>query len=297
MPNSPYKTFVTIVDTGSLAATARKLHLSPSAVSKQLSMLEQRLGTQLLQRTTRSIQITDAGELFFQRCIVILNATEAAETEVMELSGTPSGKLTITLPQLLATAEFSVMLQTFRRDYPTIGLELSVSNDLENLIVKNLDVGFRVGPLEDSRLIGRELFHAQTIMCASPDYLQQHGYPRHIKDLANHQLLIPSYLNLSQYSQSSIDTGHPNVTLCDNANMIVELASAGAGLVFMLDVVLESAITREKLIPLQLPADIQPGGFQPALVSLVYTSRDYIPRRLSVFIEYVMGYYQALKKV
>ena len=291
MPHSAYKTFVSIVDTGSLAATARKLHLSPSAVSKQLSTLEQRLGTKLIQRSTRSIHVTEAGERFFQRCIAILQATEAAEAEIKDLAGAPSGPLRITLPQVMATQDFAQMLRQFTQSYPAVSVELVVSNDTENLINKNLDVGFRVGPLEDSQLIASELFQTEVMMCASPQYIEKHGFPTTVDKMIEHTLLMPSYLNLSPYfkptAKSENTSPLDNHILCDNANMLLELAIAGAGLAMIMETSLRTAIKNKELITKALPVKRA-----PIPVNLIYLSRDYIPSRVSLFVEHVKKYYQ-----
>ena len=197
MNHASYLTFMTIIETGSLAATARKLHLSPSAVSKQLATLEQRLGTQLIQRSTRSMQVTEAGECFFQRCIEITQAVEAAETEIRDLVTAPSGTLRITLPQVLVTRDFADLLRRFGELYPGISISLEVSNNIERLIEKNLDLGFRAGPLQDSRMVATELFQSQIVLCASPGYAASHGIPTNADQLVKHTLLIPDlvYLN------------------------------------------------------------------------------------------------------
>lgn len=281
--HSPYRVFVTIVDTGSLAASARQLHLSPSAVSKQLSTLEQRLNAKLIQRSTRSIQVTEIGERFYQQCTTILQAIERAETEIKDLAGKPAGRLKVTLPQVLANQTLARMLSQFGETYPAITLELTVSNALENLIEKNLDAGFRVGPLEDSRLVAVELFQAHTIVCASADYLACHGAPQRLEDLANHRLLIPSHLNLSPYGHLLSLSSHHH--FCDNANLLVEMAMAGLGIALGLDISLTPALKRGDLI--QLPFSV---ARQSLPVSLVYLSRQFMPRRLALFIEQVKAY-------
>ena len=142
MSLSSYTIFVQIVESGSFAGAARELHLSPSAVSKQLSRLEQRLDTKLIQRSTRSVRVTEAGERFYQRCRSILQAVDEAEAEVAELSSQAAGRLRVTLPQSLATAHFASLIAQFQKQHPAITVDLSVSNSIVNLIENRVDIAF-----------------------------------------------------------------------------------------------------------------------------------------------------------
>lgn len=291
MSYNNFRTFISIVDTGSLAETARRLHLSPSAVSKQLALLEQRLGSKLLQRSTRAIQVTDTGERFFRHCINITQAVDAAETEIRDMAGDPSGVIKITLPQVMATEDFASMLQSFTQAQPEISLKLEVSNDAENLIDKDLDIGFRAGSLQDSQLIAVELFESEIVMCASPEYIRQHGTPNDIDGLHKHRLIIPSYVYLppslkrAKKSQGSVAFDHH--ILCDNVSLLINLAKAGAGLAMTWDSLINNELDRKELIQIESPIK-----HKSRPVSLVYASRNYMPQRMRLFIDHVKQHYQ-----
>ncbi len=256
-------------------------------------MLEQRLGTKLVQRSTRSLQITEAGERFYRRCIDITHAIDAAETEVRDLASDPSGVLKITIPLVLATPDFASLLQSFTAAHPGISLNIEVSNDPKNLIDKNLDIGFRVGALKDSRLIAIRLYQAEIVMCGSPDYLVSQGHPEDVAALQAHRTLIPSLAYLPPYaiqSNDSTSTFHlENYILCDNASLLIELAKKGVGLAMVWASYVQAELQAGTLVQINSPIQ-----YDPRPVSLVYTSRDYQPRRLSLFIDHVKRHYNYL---
>lgn len=285
-----YRTFQKIVETGSLAATARELHISPSAVSKQLSGLEQRLGAKLLQRSTRSIQVTEVGERFFRRCTDVLLAADAAESEVRDLTGKLGGDLKVTLPRAVASREFTLLLRSFSGAYPGITLDISVRNDTQHLIEKKIDVAFRAGHLKDSRLVAIELFRTPIVMCAAPDYIQQMGIPADTVALASHRLLVPS----SHYLQAQTERSHAsalpspfeNHLLCDDLGMLVELAKSGAGVAMLWESYVRTEIAQGNLV--QFDSLIK---HAPRPVNMIYLSRDYTPRRLTLFLEHVRNHF------
>jgi len=285
-----YRTFIKIVETGSLAATARELHISPSAVSKQLAGLEQRLGAKLLQRSTRSVQVTEVGERFFHRCIEVLQAAEAAESEVRDLTGELGGELKIALPQAVASEEFTSLLYDFTRTYPSITLDIRVSNAAQKLIESKFDVAFRVGHLKDSSLLAVELFRARVVMCASPEYIQRFGMPSTLSDLADHTLLAPSYHYLQPETGRLQRPASPSVRenhiLCDDLGVLLNLAKSGAGVAMMWESYVRVAVAQGSL--LQFDSLIE---HTPRPVSMLYLSRDYVPRRLTLFLEHIRGHY------
>ena len=287
MSLSGYRTFIKIVDTGSLAATAKELHLSPSAVSKQLASLEERLDAKLIQRSTRSIQVTDVGEQFYQRCVAIVQAAQAAESEVRDLTGELDGSLKITLPQAMATGDFSRLLQNFKSAHPAIGLDVKVNNSVNNLIEKDLDVAFRAGKLKDSRLVAIELFRSHVIMCASPAYIERCGRPKTITDLSNHTLLVPSHHYLPRGNSSSLSSlrsdGH---ILCDDLRLLVELAKSGAGLAMLWESYAQEELQNDQLIQVESPLELE-----SRTLNMLYISRKYVPRRLSLFLAHVKAHY------
>lgn len=285
-----YRTFVKIVETGSLAQSARELHISPSAVSKQLAGLEQRLGAKLLQRSTRSLQVTEVGERFFHRCIEVLRAAEAAESEVRDLAGEQGGELKIALPQAVASEEFTGLLFDFARTYPKITLDIRVSNTAQKLIENEFDVAFRAGNLKDSRLLAVELFSARVVMCASPEYIQRFGKPSTLNDLTEHKVLAPSYHYLQSgvggLQRTALSSVREDHILCDDLGVLLNLAKSGAGIAMMWESYVRVAVAQGSLV--QFDSLIE---HSPRPVNMLYLSRDYVPRRVALFLEHLRAYY------
>ena len=201
----PYlETFSAVVESGSFTSAAEILGKSRPVVSKQVSLLEQHLGVQLLQRTTRRLHLTHAGEIFASYSHKIMSDLREAEQSVLPLQSEPQGRLRISAPESLAISLLPEVLLKFQQKFPKIELDIHVSGRLVDLVAEGIDVGLRVGELEDSSLVARRLMPCGFHVCASPEYLRKHGKPKHPSELETHNCLI--------YSQSS----HPDNWLFKN---------------------------------------------------------------------------------
>ena len=289
MSLSSYSVFAKIVESGSLAKAAQELHLSPSAVSKQLSGLEQRLGAKLIQRSTRSIQVTEIGERFYQRCQQILCAVTDAETEVKELASEAAGRLRVTLPQSLATAHFASLIHTFQARYPAITVDLGVSNSIVNLIENKVDVAFRAGALDDSRLIATELFRAEIVLCGSPAYFDAHPVPRSLTDLKSHRLLVPSehYIPTQWRPRSRGSAQQAHWSVCEDINLLVESLKLGAGVGLLWEQAARSHLEQGELVAVASPIE-----HAPRPVNMIHLSRDYLPKRVAVFLGFFREHFR-----
>ena len=189
----PYlETFSAVVENGSFTAAADALGISKPVVSKQVSLLEQHLGVQLLHRTTRRLHLTDAGEVFSSYSLRIMSDVREAEQSVLPLQDEPQGRLRISVPESLAMSLLPEVLLSFQQKFPKIELDIHVSGRLVNLVDEGIDVALRVGELEDSSLIARLLMPCGFHACASPEYLKKHGNPQHPSELETHNCLIYS---------------------------------------------------------------------------------------------------------
>lgn len=237
-----YQAFVSIVDSGSLAAAAKALHLSPSAVSKKLGVLEAGLGVQLVDRSTRSLSITDAGRAFYADCKTILHCATDAEQRLRDSTGAPSGKLRLSCSRALLQPAFLRVINEFRRVYPNIHIDILVSDNIEDLIERHIDFAFRIGALKDSRLQVLPLMNTQAVFCAAPSYLDAHGRPEKVHDLRNHHVILPTYLNLSD--KLRVLFTDPNASLdlsrfdtADDPQAIHLRIREGGGISMLLDLV------------------------------------------------------------
>lgn len=189
----PYlETFSAVVEHGSFTAAAQALGMSRPVVSKQVSLLEQHLGVQLLNRTTRRLHLTQAGEVFSSYSQRIMLDVREAEQSVLPLQSEPQGRLRILVPESFAISLLPEVLLRFQNNFPKIELDVHVSGRLLNLVEEGFDVALRVGELEDSSLIARLLMPCGLHACASPEYLKKYGRPEHPRELETHNCLIYS---------------------------------------------------------------------------------------------------------
>lgn len=183
--------FVTVAELRSFTKAATQFGVSSSAVGKSIARMEERLAVRLFHRSTRSITLTAEGALFLDRCRRILSEVEAAEAELSELSGTPSGRLRVSTPQL--TALVMPTLTGFMRRYPDIALDIDLSERMVDIIEEGFDAVIRTGIQHDSRLASRRIGSCRQVVVAAESYLARHGTPTHPSQLAQHACLLHKF--------------------------------------------------------------------------------------------------------
>ena len=190
--NSEMAVYVAVVREAGFSAAARKLHLTPSAVSKQITRLEDRLGVRLLNRTTRRFSMTEEGETFFHRAVSIL--ADIAETEAMisNRGGSPRGILRVSSSTTFGRLQIVPILPEFLASYPDIKLQLSLTDTVVDMVQEGFDVAIRIAELSDSSLVARRLGVDRRIVVAAPSYVEKHGLPKLPEDLSEHNCLILS---------------------------------------------------------------------------------------------------------
>lgn len=178
-----------IVDTGSMRAAGDAMGISKSVVSHEVNRLEERLGARLLNRNTRRLVPTEAGERFLQRARVLLNDWHDAEREVAQFHSRPKGMLQITAPPAFGALHLGPALVDFQKVYPDIGVEMNCGEYFANMFEHGFDIAIRVAVLADTQLVQRRLVDNRLVLVASPDYLERHGTPLSPRDLVNHRCL------------------------------------------------------------------------------------------------------------
>lgn len=184
------ETFVRVVDSGSFSAVAREERTTQSAISKQVQALEAMIGARLLVRSTRSHSLTEAGQLFYERCLQVLDTLEEARIEVHRAEHEISGVLRVAAPVTFGRLHIVPRLAAFYERYPRIKVHLQLDDNFVDLVAAGIDVTFRVGELKDSRLIARRIGTAHRAVLASPAYLARHGEPQHPDELLQHNCLV-----------------------------------------------------------------------------------------------------------
>src|SRR5437868_4641316 len=189
--------FSRVVATGSLSSAARELGLSAAMISRRLSALEARLGVRLLNRTTRSLRLTDEGASYFDTCSRLLAEIDEAEAAVAAGSVEPRGALKVAIPASFGNRHIAPLVPRFAERYPKVQLALSLSDRTINVIEEGFDLAIRIAHLEDSSLAARKLAPNRRVVCASPEYLRRYGTPRTPEDLARHNCLTTTEFAMS----------------------------------------------------------------------------------------------------
>lgn len=190
--------FTTVVKANNFTNAAHHLGLTPSAVSKQISLLEDRLGVRLLNRTTRSVSPTEAGQLFFNRCSRLLEDLEEAEHMVKDLETSPRGTLKISATPTFGRAMLMKIFSKFLEQYPDVNFDLTLADKGMDLVREGIDLAIHLGSLQDSRLVARPVAKQRVVLTASQGYIDKHGRPEGLKDLVNHHILMVSGIDFAE---------------------------------------------------------------------------------------------------
>jgi DNA-binding transcriptional LysR family regulator len=182
--------FARVVTVGSMSAAGRELGLSPPVVSKRIKSLEERLGTRLLQRTTRQLALTESGQGFYERVVAILASVDEAETWVSRRTAAARGVLRVSAPTSFGRMHIAPHLVEFLKAYPDITIDLSLSDQFVDIVADGFDLAIRIADLADSSLVAKRLAPNHRVLCATPDYLASKGIPQTLNDLQQHQLLL-----------------------------------------------------------------------------------------------------------
>jgi DNA-binding transcriptional LysR family regulator len=281
---------VRVIERGSFAAAAGDLGLTPSALSKLVTRIENRLGVRLLTRTTRRLVLTAEGELFVARSREILASIEAAEAEITAASRTPRGHLRVSVATTYAKQILGPALPLFLGRYPDITVELLVSDRQIDLVAEQVDVAIRFGWLGDSTLVARKIADARRLICASPLYLKKHGSPRVPADLLQHNCLTAT--GSAQFNQWPFHTDEGINRLAisgtfasDNADLLLDAAVAGLGIVRLADFVVARALQEGALVPLLEETHLS----EPFPIHVVTVPGRHRAPRVKAFTEFMIS--------
>ena len=249
------RAFVSITDRGSFSAAAGDLAITPSAISKLITKLEDQLGVRLLHRTTRRLSLTPDGETYYLRARDILAAIADAEAEVSRAGQTPRGRLRVTCITAFALHQLVPALPTFSKRFPDVTVELSVTDRIIDLLAENADIGIRTGVVTDPSLIARKFAEAERGLYASPDYLARRGMPESPQHLSSHDCIvlssIPSPTRLHfKHDDKVVDLEVAGRFVVDSGEGALRLAMAGGGIARLGDILAAEAIREGHLVPL-----------------------------------------------
>lgn len=229
--------FVRSVELGSFSAAGRSLRLSAAVVSHRMQVLERHLGCRLFNRSTRKMQLTEPGRIFYERCLEVREAVERAEASITEAGAAPRGTLRVTAPLGLGRRVIAPLIPRYRALRPEIDVRLRLSDHVLDLFVEAVDVAVRMAIFTDSSLVVRRIAELPRALLASPAYLARHGTPRWIGDLGRHQCLMLRFPGSSQFRWTLMD-GETSVVVApsgpmdaDDGDVLTGWALTGEGIV------------------------------------------------------------------
>ncbi|WP_454885607.1 LysR family transcriptional regulator [Sphingomonas oryzagri] len=225
-----YRLLELVVEMGSISAAGQRLGLSPAAASKRLAALEERLGARLVNRTTRRLSTTQAGQAFYEEVRAILAAAEAAEARVSGRAERPSGLLRVSAPTSFGRLHVAPHLPAFLTRYPEVSAELLLDDGYSDLITDRIDVAIRIAPQPDSAMLtARLLAPNQRVLCAAPVYLEAQSAPASLDDLADHKLLAARHQSPWRLEGArTIDVD--SIVATNSSEVVRELCLAGMGI-------------------------------------------------------------------
>jgi DNA-binding transcriptional LysR family regulator len=282
------RAFVAVVEAGSFTAAADRLDSAKSAVSRRVSALENRLGVQLIRRTTRKLNLTDTGQSFYEHSARILADLEEAEAAVLQEHGELRGSLRVALPVSFGLRHMSGPVAEFSRQHPRVTFDLDLNDRRVDLLQEGADLALRIGRLRDSTLIARRLFDARTVVCASPAYLDAHGVPDTPDDLQSHNCLV--YGNLADpgrwvYRDVSGTSQHVEVRVAMTASsgdFLCESAVRGLGVVLQPTFIAGEKICNGELVPI-----LQHYQWPVTPAYAVYPPTRHLSYRVRAFIDFL----------
>ncbi len=290
------RAFVRVVDGGSFSEVARQTGVAPSSVSRQINDLEDELGVRLFHRSTRSLSLTEAGELYYERAARIAHDVDEAKLAVSEL-GSPSGILRVAVPSGVGRELVISTIPAFLARHAGIQIVMSMTDDVVDAIVRRIDVAIRVGELSDSSLRARKIGESPRIVCASPRYLKKAGTPRRPSDLENHPCITwrahPGH-NLWKFRG---DDGLTTVRAtgnfyAKNADAIASAAVAGLGFCLLPDWNIAHELRHKQLTRVLKRFDAVPAA---SPVWAVHTHQRHVPPKIRAFIDFLVERFAAVK--
>jgi len=283
------KVFRQVVESGSFVGAAERLSLSTAMTSKHLMHLEKHLGTRLLNRSSRSLSLTESGKLFFERCKGILEEMEDAESAVGSVSGVPRGTLRVSLPSWGATRLVVELVATYRQRYPEVVLDLSFEDRLVDLIEEGYDLAIRATlDQPPAGLIARPLRSMPFVIAASKDYVKRCGVPKSPGDLAQHDCIMIGNGQSWLLTGPNGDIEAPARVVLRFGSMTVAVAHAvctGIGLAPLPRILFEDPMFRDSLCPVLTEHPIR----HPHLYA-IYVSRKHLPLKIRTFVDHLFEY-------
>lgn len=299
MPNlRAIEAFVKALEGGSIASAARQLGISPAAASQNIARLERELGTRLITRTTRSMALTEAGERYLARVAPVLGELEKAQSDLSLIHGELQGRLRIACMSAFGRHMLAPLLPAFTALHPRLELELLITDRHVDVLKEDVDISVRYRDVLEPGMSVRLLASAPRILCASPQYLQQHGRPQTAQELLEHACLLYRRERDGRLMRwpflrdgQRTDPQQKIAAIGSDIDALVEFAAAGGGIAWAGSFIVHEELRRGRLVPLALkPA--RKGQLQFEDVPLdffaCFKDRQYVPAKVRALVDYLL---------
>jgi DNA-binding transcriptional LysR family regulator len=280
--------FVRIVEAGSITKAAGQLNLAKSAVSKRLNDLENRLGSKLISRTTRTSSLTEAGQQYYQRVQLLLGEVDLLNGDMARENKVLTGSLKLAVPLTFGVTHLTPAIDLFMRQHPELSIELDFSDRKVDLIEGGYDLAFRIGSLPDSSLKARKIAPIKHVICASPDYLKRQGIPENPAQLKHHKILKRPGWPLAGMplwdleGQKHLVNGQSSL-IANNGNAMTMLALTGHGIIMLPTFYVWESLQRGDLVPI-----LENYSLTTMNAYAVYPTTRYLPRKVRSLIDFLV---------
>lgn len=280
--------FTHVVEAGSFSGAAKRLGIAKSAISKHVSLLENNIGAHLLNRTTRSLSLTDVGEAYYQSCSRLNNILEETRNTIETLQDEPRGLLRISTPASFGIDAIAPLLNHFLQQYPDLNAELLLDDNVVDMTEQGIDIAIRVGWLPDSNLRARKLKDSPRLLCASPDYIERNGLPEKPEDMTQHEWVIFTLLPTPHHYSFTKNNKSKNIHVkgrikTNNGNAVRRLILEGAGVSVLADFLVAKDLKEGRLIHLLPEYNIADAG-----IYAVFQSNKLQQAKIRTFIDFLI---------
>jgi DNA-binding transcriptional LysR family regulator len=282
------RAFATVVETASFTGAGERLDMSKAMVSKYVGVLEDHLGTRLLNRTTRRLSLTESGQVYYERCLQIIADVAEAEQAAGQLTAIPRGTLKIAMPVSFGTIKIGPLITEYIRQYPEVNLDIALADRKVDLIEEGYDLAIRIGSLPESGLIARKLAVDRTAICATPAYLKQHGTPQKPEDLRRHACLNYTYSSSgdewylkNDQEERVVPTSGP--IKANNGDMLRLAALSGSGIIWQPRFIVEDDLQTGRLVEVLTNYSTVELG-----IYAIYPSRKHLSAKVRTFVDFLV---------
>ncbi len=291
------KTVIAVVETGSFTTASERLMISKALVSKYVGEVEEKLGVRLFNRTTRRLALTDAGKTYYERALPLVEEYEELLDSVTGEQSTPKGNLKISVPVTFGEMQLSPIISKFLKAYPDIQINIQLTDRRIDMLEEGVDVVIRIGGVDDSNMVARQINTYPLVLCASPDYLEEHGYPKKPSDITNHACIIDSNFRIGKQWPLVSPDGTVEIIevtskiAANSPRAVMEIAKSGGGIALIPGFIVKDTIAEGLLLEVL-------AGYSTLEFGLfaIFPHRRYLSKKIRCFIDFLIDEFSSNAK-